>query len=127
MAHPNEDLLRREVEGVSSGGSLDDIFTEDIVIHYPGNSPMSGDYQGFAGLDEFFGKFDEILTLIERDIHAVIANDEHGVELLTARAERKDGRKHEWQAVWICHFRDGKISEFWGTFPDQAALDEFLS
>lgn len=71
--------------------------------------------------------FGGIISSIERELDDAVANDDHGIELLRVRAERKDGRTHEWQAIWVCHFRDGKISELWGTITDQPALDEFLA
>lgn len=126
--HPNEKLLRREIETLETGsGSLEDFYTEDHVLHYPGNNPLTGEYRGYDGLAEFGRKLGEVASSVERDLHDVLANDEHGLQLLTVRAARKDGRRHEWRVAWVIHFRDGKISETWGHFADQYALDEFLS
>lgn len=127
MSHPNEQLLRREVKGVSAGVPLEDFYAEDVVLHYLGNSSLAGDYRGHEGLEDFFGKIGGVVSSLERELHDAVANDNHGVQLLTVRAQRKDGRKHEWQVVWVCHFRDGKISELWGHVADQQALDEFLA
>lgn len=126
MQHPNEELLRREVDAVSTGAPLEEFYAEDVVLHYPGNSPVAGDYRGRAGLDEFFGRIGDVVSSLERELHDAMANDDHGVQLLTVRAERKDGRTLEWKIVWVCHFRDGKISELWGIVEDQRALDGFL-
>jgi hypothetical protein len=41
-----------------------------------------------------------------------LANDEHGVALTTARAERGDKTWSD-NAVLVFHIRDGKVSEFW--------------
>lgn len=127
MGHPNEELLRREVEAIATGASLEELYAADLVLHYPGSSSVAGDYRGQEGLNEFFRRISEAVSSIERELHDAVANDEHGVQLLTVRAQRKDGRKHEWRAVWVCHFRDGKISELWGHIADQQALDAFLA
>jgi ketosteroid isomerase-like protein len=128
MAHPNEELLRREAEASATGASLqEEFYTEDHVLHYPGKSTFAGEYRGHEGLAAFGRKISEVASSVERELHDALANDEHGVQLLTVRGERKDGRKHEWRAVWVCHFRDGKISESWGHIADQEALDEFLA
>jgi hypothetical protein len=126
MAHSNEDVLRREIEGIAAGASLEEFYADDVVVHFPGNSPFAGDYRGHEGLAELFRKFGEVASSVERELHDAMANEEHGVQLLTVRAERKDGRTHAWQAIWVSHFRNGKISELWGHITDQAALDEFL-
>ena len=128
MAHPNEELLRREAASTATGASLpEEFYSPDHVLHYPGKSPLAGEYRGHGGLAEFGKKITEVASSVERELHDALANDEHGVQLLTVRAARKDGIKHEWQAVWVCHFKDGKISESWGHIVDQEALDEFLS
>jgi ketosteroid isomerase-like protein len=56
----------------------------------------------------------------------LVANDEHGIELVNVQGERKDGTRHEWRIRWVCHFRGGRIAESWGQVDDQAALDGFL-
>ena len=38
----------------------------------------------------------------------------------------KQGRRLAMDEVFICHFRDGKVSEMWYLAGDQQALDEFL-
>lgn len=125
--HPNEDLLRREVVGISTGAPIEEFYAGDVVLHYPGSSRIAGEYRGHDGLNDFFNAIGEVVSSIERELHDAIANDTHGVQLLTVRAEHKDGRRHEWRAVWVCHFRDGRISELWGCIPDQPALDAFLA
>jgi ketosteroid isomerase-like protein len=44
------------------------------------------------------------------ELHDVIANDQHVVDLLTMRAER-DGKQLEDRAVLMAHVTDGKFSE----------------
>ena len=130
MAHPNAELAARELEAVNRGDldALRDIYTEDFVFHYPGRNPLAGDYSGFDGLEEFARKIGEIAgESVERDAHAIVADDDHAVQLLTVRATRKDGRSHEWNAVIVLHAKDGKFSEVWAHVADQYALDEFLS
>ncbi len=130
MAHPNEDLLR---EGVAAfqRGDLDALrekyFAENIRWHTPGKSPIAGDYEGVAQVIEAFGRLFELTGGTYRvELHDVIANDEHGVVLFTARAERA-GRQLDDRSVLVCHIRDGKQAETWIRPGDLYALDEFLS
>jgi ketosteroid isomerase-like protein len=41
MAHPNEELLRREFDATVAGDmdALMDCYTDDAVFHYPGRNP----------------------------------------------------------------------------------------
>jgi ketosteroid isomerase-like protein len=126
--HPHEELLRREAEAAIRGDYVvEDFYTEDHVLHYPGNNPLSGDYHGHAGIKEFGRGIAAIVTFTQLELHDAIANDDHGVELGRVQGERKDGTRHEWRITWVCHFREGKISESWGQIDDQPALDDFLS
>ena len=42
--HPNELLARQEIELIQAGDwdALDGLYTDDIVIHYPGRNPLAG-------------------------------------------------------------------------------------
>ncbi len=129
MAHPNAELARRELDAVNSGdlATLRDIYTEDFIFHYPGRSPLAGDHRGFEGLQRFAEKIGEIAgDSLEREAHAIVADDEHAVQLLTVRGTRKDGRSHEWNSVVVLHVVGGRINEAWIHVDDQYALDEFL-
>ena len=62
---------------------------------------------------------------IEIDTHDVIANDEHMVALVNAKAER-GGRTLEYKTAEIYHVRDGKITHRWAFSDDTAAINEFF-
>jgi hypothetical protein len=42
--YPNELLARREIDLVNASDfhALDDLYTYDCVIHYPGKNPLAG-------------------------------------------------------------------------------------
>jgi ketosteroid isomerase-like protein len=56
----------------------------------------------------------------------MLASDEHGVALYTARAERA-GKQLEYNFVRVAHIREGKITEVWLHFDDLYAVNEFWS
>ena len=56
----------------------------------------------------------------------MLASDEHGVALYTARAERA-GKQLEDNTVLTFHIRDGKVAEVWSQQTDLYAVDEFWS
>ena len=129
MAHPNEQVARDATRALSSGdleGFLSH-HTDDVVIHFPGNGPVAGDYRGKDAVAGMFRKQGEILDAPPRvENHDVLANDDHAVVLNNVRATR-NGRTVEQRQVVVLHVRDGKIAEAWLQFSDQAAMDEFAS
>ena len=59
------------------------------------------------------------------DLHSVLADDEHGVALMTISASR-GGRSLNVNAVDVMHLRDGKVAEVWAIPTDQYTYDEFI-
>jgi uncharacterized protein len=127
MAHPNEELYRRGLEAFQRGDvdSLKDHFTDDVVWHVAGRSPVAGDYKGMGEVLGLFGKQAEATGgTLKLELHDVFANDEHAVGLLRITAER-GGKNLDDRGVHVCHLRDGKIAESWYHVMDQYTVDEF--
>ena len=59
------------------------------------------------------------------DLHALLADDEHGVALVVLTASR-GGRSVEIKETHVFHMRDGKVVEFWNASTDQYAFDELI-
>jgi ketosteroid isomerase-like protein len=127
MAHPNEDLIRRGYAAFGAGdmATLDELFADDIVWHAPGRHQLSGT---FRGKQEVFGNFMKVAELtkgtFKLDIHAILADDDHGVVLVTATGEH-DGKTLHDNSVQIFHIKDGKVTEQWLHPGDAYASDEF--
>jgi len=129
MAHPNEDLLRRGYAAYNSGDmdTVQALFDDDIVWHATGSNQLTGDYRGFQEIMGFFGKVMELSGGTFRgEVHDVLANDTHGVVLVTFHAER-DGQTVALRSADIWHLADGKVTEHWSFFEDQAAADKLFS
>jgi len=107
--------------------ALHDLFAEDIVWHAAGRLPPAGDYRGREAVFGFLGTLRELAggSLPHFDVHAVLADDEHGVALVIGTISR-DGRSLTWSGAHVFHLRDGKVAEFWDANTDQYAYDEFL-
>jgi hypothetical protein len=124
--HPNEELLRREYEAFAREdlNALDEIFSDDIVYHVPGNNPFSGDHHGKASVFRLFRE--DRRASFRSEIHDVLANDRHAVALTSVHGAR-GGRALEDITVHVVHVVGGKITEAWFFPGDQAASDEFWS
>jgi ketosteroid isomerase-like protein len=128
MAHPNEDLLRRGYEAFATGdmNTVLALFDSDIRWHVGGSNQTSGDYRGHQEVMGFFGKMMDLSGgSFHLDIHDIVANDTHGVALVTAHGER-EGQTMAVREANIWHLADGKATEFWAFAEDQAALDKFF-
>ena len=125
--HPNVERLRKGYNAYSTGDMavLNDLFAEDILWHIAGRSQLSGDYKGRDAVFGFFGKLMELSGgTSSLEVHDLLANDEHGVALVTGSGER-NGKSFRGADVHTFHFRDGKVVEFWDSPLDQYEADEF--
>ena len=116
--HPNLVRARAGYEAFATGdlAAVSDFFSDDIVWHSGGSNVLTGDYVGK----------DAVLGFFKNDIHDMLANDEHGVALVTVSATR-GGKSLEFHIVHVFHMSDGKMTEFWAFPEDQRAFDEFWS
>ena len=125
--HPNEQVLR----GIDEAQMTNDVeafmsyFTDDVVIHVPGRSSLSGDHEGKDRFAALFQRFMERTPGYSFEPHAYFADDEHGISLQRSHYERGDETLDS-NDVFVAHFRDGKVSEIWFISQDQYAADEFF-
>jgi uncharacterized protein len=130
MAHPNADLLRDAFAAMMVGDTapMGELLADDATLHVPGTSSLSGDYVGKQDiLTRWFSPdMPEWLTSWESEIHAILADDEHGVGLVKNTVGR-DEKTYQLDSVFVCHIADGKLTEGWITPVDQAAFDAVWS
>jgi ketosteroid isomerase-like protein len=124
--HPNASLMRQGFEALNSGDTqwLADHLADDVVWHVGGNSKMAGEYRGkeqvMATLGVGGGEGSQI------EIHDVLANDDHGVVLGTARLQAPDGDRVEYRFVNTFHIEGDKVTEAWGMAENDAQSDPFF-
>ena len=126
--HPNVARIKDGYAAFAKGdfAVLNDLFAEDLLWHTGGRSQLSGEYRGREAVYGLMGKLMEVTEgSLHLDLHAVFADDEHGVALLATTASR-GGQSITVNGVHVFHLRDGKVVEFWDAFTDQYALDELI-
>jgi ketosteroid isomerase-like protein len=103
------------------------ILDENVVFHFPGNNKFSGDYRGREIALELLARVAMWAGGSMRlTLHDVLANEQHGVLLYTVHAKRGD-KAVSYRYVDIYHFRDGCITEVFGTCADAPVFDDFYS
>lgn len=127
MSDANKKLIQEGFDAFSAGDMerMAELFTPDVKWHTPGNNPLAGDHEG---LENVLGLFAKVSGEAEMsiDVHAILADDEHGVALLTSTAKRGD-KTFSGQSAFAYHFAGGKVSEVWTLSNDQAGIDAFWS
>ena len=126
--HPNVARIRDGYAAFAKGDFdvLTDLFADDIVWHSGGRNQLAGDYRGREAVFGYFARLMEVTDGTFRiDLHAVLADDEHGVALaiVTASRENKSMTANE---ADVMHLRDGRVTEFWTTSADPYAMDELI-
>ena len=126
--HPNVARIKDVYAAMGEGdfATLNDMFAEDLVWHDCGRNQLSGDYRGREAVFQYFGKVMEVTEgSLHIALHSVLADDEHGVALMTISAIR--GRRSlNVNAVDVMHLRDGEVAEVWAIPTDQYTYDEFI-
>lgn len=127
--HPNLEIARAGYEAFANGDmeTVSDLLSDDIVWHSGGDNILTGDYVGKeASLGYLARLMQETGGSFKNDVHDMLANDEHGVALVTASATR-GGKSLEGRVVHVFHMRGGKMTEFWTISEDQGMFDDFWS
>lgn len=123
----NETAIR-EVYAAQARGDVEgylSLLADDVVLHFPGRSRLAGDHAGKHAIRRHFALVAELSHgSFRTEVHDVLANDDHAVALIDARAER-DGRTIDLPRVHVWHVRDGRPSELWVHPVDQYALDAY--
>ena len=126
--HVNIERAKKAYQAFATGdmATVSDLMAPDILWHILGHNPLSGDYKGKDAVFGFFGQLMERSGGTFRlEIHDLLANDEHGITLVTEKAER-NGKSWASRAVHVTHpDAEGRIKEFWVFHEDQAASDAF--
>lgn len=129
MGHPNEALVKKGYDAFGKGDldAVKELLADDIVWHTAGRSEISGDFKGIDEVLGFFGKLVQATDgTFKIEVHDILANDEHGVAIVTASASR-GGKSLTGNGVDVYHLKDGKVTEAWTMAYDQQEFDEFMA
>jgi ketosteroid isomerase-like protein len=127
VMHPHAELIKAGFEAFASADleTIDRLLADDIVWHSAGTSVLAGEFDGKEAVLGLFGRVLEVTGgTFRQDIHAILADDEHVVALVTVRWDQPVAFTGEEVFVW--HVRGGKGIECWAVPVDQAAAHAAL-
>ena len=129
MVNDNVQRTRDAYEAFAKGdlSAIADQFTEDVVWHVGGHSPLAGDYKGQYEVLHFFGRLFELSGgTLKIDVEDILANDDRATVLVHMTAQRGDKVLSQ-NAVHVFEIENGKTKEFRSFEEDQITEDEFWS
>lgn len=127
MSHPNHALIKSAYDAFGQGDipSVLAVFDKDIRWHVPGQSALSGDYNGPAEVLAFFTKCMELSDgTLRIDVHDIAANDAHVFVLCTVSATRHN-LFAEFLEVHLWRIVAGRVVEFREFQGDELAENKF--
>lgn len=126
--HPNVERLRQGYAAYAKGdlATLRGMLADDVTFHFLGHTPLSGTYNGLTEVLGYFARLQASGTAFSFEVHDLLADDEHAVALLAGVAERS-GKRIEQKVIHVFHTNaDGKVTDWWNFWEDQAALDKLF-
>lgn len=129
-AAENAAVARAEMDAYQRGdiAGVLDLYTDDVVLHYPGRNVLSGTYTGKDAVRGWIMATREKVglgTTVQRTLHDVVASNDHAIQLVSVDTSA-NGKSAHWNAALVMHVRDGKISEIWIHIDDPYAVDDLL-
>ncbi len=122
--HPNVDRLRAGYEAFGRG-DLDSVqadWSEDIVWHVTGSTPIAGDRRGSEEIKRFLGEFIGLTNgTFQLEPLRYFADDDWGVVICRQQATLAD-QQLDGLTVHLHRLVDGKTVESW--FLDEHALED---
>jgi hypothetical protein len=124
--HPNAALVRQYIETFTSDNpeAAGNFLADDVEWHEIGRAEA---IHGQAALRERMmgaGKPDWEIT--GGETHAIVADDDHAVALLSAHAVWGD-KTIDYKVAEVYHIKDGKITGRWAMSDDTEAINAFFA
>ena len=122
--HPNAQILHDANKSFSTDNpqAAMDLLADDVEWYEIGRSePTRGKEAVLQRFQESFGDAE-----VQATEHAVVADDEHAVQLMNVTARRGE-KTLNYRTAEIFHMRDGKITARWAFSDDTQAIIDFFA
>ena len=99
------------------------LFSEDVVLHCPGKSQISGDYRGKMGVLGFWKKQIELTKgSFKAEVDSVFQGEGNLMLIMNVSAEFND-QEYYWRRVNHYRVVEGRVVEGWIYESDQYTVD----
>lgn len=126
--HPNVELVRSAYAAISAGNGepFMAMLADGVKWHYPGKSPLAGDYEGREAVRDHFHAIDAATTMVEMQLLTVLADDRFAIAIEHNVMAKGDNRYDRHDLV-VFRIKDGQVAEAWVYPENQYELDAVLS
>ena len=100
-----EAFNRREFEPITK------LFTDEVVLHYPGRNRIAGDYEGKLGLLNLWRKQIELTGESFQGKVAAVCQGEGNLVLIMDIIAAHDNQEYKWRRINHYHLAKGRIFE----------------
>jgi len=126
--HPNEAPIRRTFEAFDRRdvAGIQAYLHPDIVWFDLGSdNPLGSEFRGVGEVLSFFAHtFETTNDSLHLNVHDVLANDNHAVALVQLTGQRGKRELND-QTVFLCHVKDGLVTQVWSYAEDQTKANAF--
>ncbi len=102
------------------------LYADDIVLHYFGRNPLSGDHRGKPAALAALARISALTKRGTPEIHDVLSSDSHAA-ILARESWMDGGTPVAMERILLYHVRDGKLAECWIYDADQRTVDAILT
>ena len=125
--HANVAAVRNVLDAFLTG-DLDRIlgaYTEDAVYRVAGDNIVSGDFKGHDQIRDFFIHLATVTDEWKVEVDDVLADDNHAALVINFTTRRGERTLEATAAMAFKVAPDGRFTESWFLYNDQAAYDDF--
>ena len=128
MSETNRQLIQRMTEAFLKGdiATVQDLWAEDIVWHFPGHSAIAGEFHGKEAVLNHLSEPRQLGGSFKITPRAFFGDEEYGAALYEITSTR-NGKTLTETRVMVCTINNEKVVETRIYQGDQYALDEFWS
>jgi len=122
-----EERFRTAYRGLSRGelSAAADLMADDVIVHIPGRSVLSGDLRGKDAVLEMLSRMAKVTGGSYRMVpHDLVGRDDL-VVVFEDQSCRFEGETYAGRSVTVSRLHDGKAVEVWVYPEDQYGADDF--
>jgi len=107
--------------------SIRRLLADDVIFHIPGESPMSGDYEGFEQAMGFFQRANERSGgTFKSEVKKILAN-RNMVMVSQHVTGQREGKSLDMEGAFVIRLENGQWKELWAFHFDEQQAHNFWS
>ena len=129
MVYLDEDSIKQLIEAFNQRNleTVSKLFSEDVVLHCPGQNRISGDYHGKNGVVELWEKQISLTNETFRAETLAVSQGEGNLVLVIEISAQANDQQFSWRRVNHYKVVEGRVVEGWIYEGDQYIADSVFA